>query len=152
MAKWIAVKRKEWQVLRERAEAASEIAVLNDAIEELKRRLAKAYHDFNCLSQHPDNVSYVSNETYDYLCEQAGITDGSSLVEGVLRLKADAALGALVRQMPMDSELKRHSDGDFVYNRLILSANPGSNKAEKPEDVLNMAYELERAAIAECGR
>jgi hypothetical protein len=118
MAKWIAVKKKEWDQARE---MASQVSTLKDMHEELKVQLEKAHQRYNALLESPDSVSYMSKDTHHYLCEQLGVPKDSGLFQPIMDIKADAEkwrampkeaqllppinqadaeLGALVRKMP----------------------------------------------------
>jgi hypothetical protein len=118
MAKWIAVKKKEWERL---SEAALKVSPLKAEAEALTAQLHKARELNDVLLENPDNVSYMSKDTHHYLCEQLGVPKDSGLFQPIMDIKADAEkwrampkeaqllppinqadaeLGALVRKMP----------------------------------------------------
>jgi hypothetical protein len=132
MAKWIAVKKKEWDHARE---MASQVSPLKDMHEELKVQLEKAHQRYNALLESPDSVSYMSKDTHHYLCEQLGVPKDSGLFQPIMDIKADAEkwrampkeaqllppinradaeLGALVRKMPETFFVYHGEDGWYL--------------------------------------
>lgn len=87
MAKWIAVKKKDHN---EAVALASEVPSLRDIVAELKSQLIRVQSELNALAENPDNVSYMTKDTYAYLCGELGLSEPRGLVDAVLALKADA--------------------------------------------------------------